>query len=56
MITNTGSLNATCVPSDFIGLSTDQKPVNVANASTFYEMDTKTLFLFDAENRVWLPQ
>ena len=41
---------------DMYGLSTDTKPVNVANASTFYEMDTKTLHMFDEENKVWLPQ
>lgn len=56
MITDCGNFTVGCIPSDFIGLSTDQKPVNVPNASTFYEMDTKTLFLFDAQNQVWLPQ
>lgn len=43
-------------PKDLIGLSTDDKPMNVANASTFYEMDTKKLFMFDAQNKVWLEQ
>ena len=56
MITNCGNFCVGCIPDDFIGLSTDEKPVNVANASTFYEMDTKKLFLFDAENKVWLEQ
>lgn len=41
---------------DMYGLSTDTKPVDVGNASTFYEMDTKKLFMFDAENGVWLEQ
>lgn len=41
---------------DMYGLSTDAKPKNVSNASTFYEMDTKKLFMFDAQNRVWLEQ
>lgn len=41
---------------DMVGKSTDEKPLDVANASTFYEMDTKTLYMFDAEDRVWLPQ
>ena len=41
---------------DMYGLSTDTKPMDVGNASTFYEMDTKTLFMFDAQNKVWLAQ
>ncbi len=41
----------------FYGLSTDTKPTeNVANASTFYEMDTVEFFLFDEENKVWHKQ
>lgn len=43
--------------SEFYGLSTDEKPTaNVPNASIFYEMDSKSLFLFDEENQVWLQQ
>lgn len=56
MITNCSTFTADCVPTDFIGLSTDAKPTNVNNASTFYEMDTKKLFLFDAQNQLWLEQ
>lgn len=41
---------------DMYGLSTDTKPMDVGNASTFYEMDTKTLWMFDAQNKVWLAQ
>lgn len=41
---------------DMFGLSTDEKPVDVKNASTFYEMDTKKIFMFDADNMVWLEQ
>lgn len=42
---------------EIYGLSTDSKPVDsVTNASVFYEMDTKKLFLFDAENQQWLEQ
>lgn len=45
------------VPMEYIGLSTDEKPVeNVTNASAFYEMDTKKLYLFDAQNQQWLEQ
>ena len=42
------------------GLSTDIKPVDqidnapIGNGSTFYEMDKKKCFKFDAENKVWL--
>lgn len=42
---------------EFYGLSSDTKPTeNVPNASVFYEMDSKVLFLFDEENSVWLQQ
>lgn len=41
---------------DMYGLSTDEKPMNVCNTSTFYEMDTKKLFMFDEQNKVWLEQ
>lgn len=41
---------------DMYGLSTDEKPTDVANASTFYEMDTATLYMYDEQNKVWLPQ
>ena len=42
--------------SDLYGLSTDTKPLNVCNASTFYEMDTKKLYMFDEQNKRWLEQ
>lgn len=43
--------------SDFFGLSTDTKPTEgIHNTSTFYEMDTKKLFMFDEEHGVWLEQ
>ena len=56
MITETSYLTADRVPADFIGLSTDKKPTDVANTSFFYEMDTKKMFLFDEENQRWLEQ
>lgn len=41
---------------DIRGLSTDTKPLgNVPNSSTFLEMDTKAVFIFDEENQRWLP-
>jgi hypothetical protein len=43
-------------PSELYGLSTDTKPTDVNNASVFYEMDTKKMFLFDEQNNVWLEQ
>ena len=38
---------------ELYGLSTDNKPISddIPNASTFYEMDTKVAFLYDAENK-----
>lgn len=42
---------------EYYGKSTDAKPVDgVNNADIFYEMDTKKVFLFDAENKTWLEQ
>lgn len=56
MITKYDNYGCGCNAYDMYGLSTDTKPTNVANASTFYEMDTKTLYMFDAQNGVWLAQ
>jgi len=42
---------------EYTGKSTDDKPVeNVPNSSTFYEMDTTDLYMFDADNQVWVKQ
>lgn len=38
---------------ELYGLSTDTKPVDVPNASIFYEMDTAILWIFDAETGTW---
>lgn len=43
-------------PSKIYGLSTDIKPMDVNNASVFWEMDTKKLWMFDEENKRWLEQ
>ena len=56
MITEYGCFHGDCAPKDFVGLSTDTKPIGVPNTSSFYEMDTKQIFLYDAENDVWLQQ
>ena len=56
MITEYGTFAPDCCPTDFYGLSTDTKPTGAPNASTFYEMDTKKLYMFDAQNGVWLEQ
>lgn len=45
---------------EFNGLSSDTKPTQtydgapIANGSTFMEMDTKTLYFYDAENDTWV--
>lgn len=36
-----------------VGLSTDTKPTGVSNGSTFLEMDTSNVYIFDAENEEW---
>ncbi|MBO5953369.1 MAG: hypothetical protein J6Q53_04515 [Oscillospiraceae bacterium] len=47
----------TCRRVEYYGKSSDTKPVNgVKNADVFYEMDTKKVFLFDADASVWLEQ
>ena len=56
MITAYETYGNRCQSFDMYGLSTDEKPMNVGNASTFYEMDTKTLYMFDAQNQQWLAQ
>lgn len=38
---------------DLRGLSTDQKPTNCPNGSTFLEMDTSKVFAFDKANTQW---
>lgn len=42
---------------EYYGLSTDTKPVDntVPNAATFYEMDSKKLYIFDRDHHEWLP-
>lgn len=43
----------------YIGLSTDLAsfvPVQLANGTPFYEMDTGTLKFWDAENKQWVPE
>ena len=55
MVTRTGGVWAP----EYKGLSTDIKPVEddstkVPNGSTFFEMDTSKLFMYDNEHDVWL--
>lgn len=37
----------------YVGLSTDDKPEGVANGSIFIEMDTGTVYFYDAEGEEW---
>lgn len=45
---------------ELVGLSTDEKPIDVIdgvkifNGSTFLEMDTSWVYIYDAENHRWL--
>lgn len=58
MITNTGAYSTDKVM-ELNGLSTDDKPittfkgVKIPNASTFLEMDTSKVYMYDAENDQW---
>ena len=47
MITAYKTYGVRCATVDMYGLSTDTKPTNVGNASTFYEMDTKNMLLVE---------
>lgn len=39
---------------DIRGLSTDEKPINkVPNGSTYTEINTGTVYMFDEENKTW---
>lgn len=44
---------------ELYGLSTDEKPIEkigtigIGNASTFYEMDTGNIYIYDEENHKW---
>ena len=44
---------------ELYGQSTDEKPIEkvgtigIANASTYYEMDTKKTYMYDEENHKW---
>ena len=46
----------------FKGLSTDTKPTEdygneaIKNGSTFYEIDTGDLYMYDEENHTWIAQ
>ena len=40
----------------YFGLSTDTKPSLAKNASVFYEMNTKKVFMFDEQNKEWIEQ
>lgn len=46
------------ISADLRGLSTDTKPTEIdgkelANGSSFIEIDTQNIFFFDAENEQW---
>lgn len=47
---NRGKIN------EYYGLSTDRKPLDAPNASTFYEFDTVKLYVFDKDNKTWHEQ
>lgn len=42
---------------EYYGVSTDTKPTKgVKNADIFYEMDTQSVYMFDADASTWLKQ
>ena len=40
---------------EYRGLSTDAKPLDAANGSVFLEIDTGSVFCYDAEGKTWIP-
>ena len=44
------------ITNEYYGLSTDQKPESPPNASTFYEIDTGELYMYDAAGEKWVKQ
>ena len=38
---------------EYRGLSTDSKPTDAVNGSTFLEMDTGKVFIYDKQNAQW---
>lgn len=55
MITRSGfDTDSKCPFVDCRGLSTDEKPLGVPNGSTFFEMDSGKVYMFDEESKTWL--
>lgn len=54
MVTPAGSADTTMHSLELRGLSTDTKPEDVPNGSSFLEMDTGKVFMFDANSVLWL--
>lgn len=53
-IAGDGTLSNPEAGKDYRGLSSDTKPTtNVPNGSTFIEMNTGNVFMFDEENTQW---
>ena len=53
-ILNSKSLQTDVMYIEAAGLSTDEKPTSkVATGSTFQEVDTGKVYVFDEENQTW---
>ena len=48
--------NKSIYVTEYAGLSTDQKPTDCGNGSTFVAMDTKKLYAFNAASSTWIEQ
>lgn len=38
---------------EYVGLSTDTKPIDAKNGDVFNAIDTNTRYIFDEENHIW---
>lgn len=58
MVTNKREMQSVAgrfvLPTTLYGLSTDTKPTDVANGSTFFEIDTDKQFWFDFAGQTWI--
>ena len=41
---------------DYVGLEADTKPDNCMNGSTYYAMDSATMYHYDEENETWYDE
>lgn len=51
---NVTFINETRKVSEFVGLSTDEKPTGELNGSSFFEIDEGVTYFYDEESKTWV--